>query len=180
MNYQGKSLAAAMMSWLLFTFAPATVAQEAILHNFANDSVDGFQSFSGLVMDSQGNLFGTTLYGGSLNSGGIVFELNPTSDGGWTEKVIHNFNGNAGSVDGFRPYAGLIFDGKGNLYGTTSGGGAHSFGTVFELSAADDGSWTETILYSFGVSSIDGVSPVGSLVFDAKGRRWAEWLWHCI
>ena len=159
-----------MMSWLLFTFAPATVAQEAILHNFANDSVDGFQSFSGLVMDSQGNLFGTTLYGGSLNSGGIVFELNPTSDGGWTEKVIHNFNGNAGSVDGFRPYAGLIFDGKGNLYGTTSGGGAHSFGTVFELSAADDGSWTETILYSFGVSSIDGVSPVGSLVFDAKGN----------
>jgi len=178
MKYVEKLLSAAIMGVLLFTFPSATVAQEVVLHNFVIDSVDGFQPVSGLTIDSQGNLFGTTISGGSLNFGGTVFELSPTSDGGWTEKVIHDFNGSGRGSDGYQPNAGLISDGKGNLYGTTSSGGTRftaggspiPYGTVFEVSPASDGSWTETILYSFGASATDGATPYGSLVFDAKGN----------
>lgn len=178
MKYIGKLVAAAIIGVPLLAFAPATAAQEIDLHDFVIDSVDGYQPVSGLTIDGKGNLFGTTLYGGTLSIGGTVFELSPTSEGGWTEKVIHNFNGSGDGLDGYRPYAGLISDGKGNLYGTTSSGGTRftaggspiPYGTVFELSPADDGSWTETILYSFGASATDGATPMGSLVFDAQGN----------
>ena len=147
---------------------------ELVLHNFVNggtDPVDGLQPHAGLLVDYSGNLFGTTVFGGTLNNGGTVFELSPVSGGGWTEKVLHSFDGNAGGGDGYYPYGGLISDGKGNLFGTTSSGGANLYyGAVFELSSTTDGEWTEKILYSFGSSATDGSSPTGTLVLDAKGN----------
>src|SRR5208337_2955021 len=88
---------------------------------------------AGLVMDTSGNLYGTTQKGGAKNLG-VVFELSPSKHG-WTETVLHSFAG--GTTDGGGPGAGVIFDTAGNLYGTTYAGGTGSCsngcGTVFEL-----------------------------------------------
>src|SRR5271168_958870 len=81
------------------------------------------------------------------------------------EKLLYSFP--ASSTDGQAPYAGLVADGKGNFYGTTSAGGVNSKGTVFELSPGPGGTWTEKVLYSFGVSSTDGTTPYSSVIFDA-------------
>jgi uncharacterized repeat protein (TIGR03803 family) len=83
-------------------------------------------SYAGLVIDAQGNLYGTTFGGGTLSKG-TVFKLTPAG----TETVLHSFT--AGTTDGTQPYAGLVRDGQGNLYGTTHAGGAHGKGTVFKI-----------------------------------------------
>jgi uncharacterized repeat protein (TIGR03803 family) len=145
--------------------------KETILHNFLFNQVDGTAP-KGLVFDTVGNLYGTTQYGGiygGTGGEGTVFELSPNGDGSWTETILHDFNEATG--DGRIPYAALIFDAAGNLYGTTSFGGANGWGTVFELSPASGGGWTETVLYSFGLpSSGDGESPLGALIFDPAGN----------
>ncbi len=123
-----------------------------------------------LVFDKEDNLYGTTAQGGAY-SVGTVFEL--TAAG--TEKVLYSFGDQSG--DGSYPQAGLIFDKKGNLYGTTSEGGAYSneeycstgCGTVFELTAAG----TEKVLYNFGGHSGDGTWPSAALVFDKKGNLYS-------
>src|ERR1035437_6510944 len=90
------------------------------------------------------------------------------------ERVLHNFNNNG--TDGLEPYAGLIVDAAGNLYGTTSQGGtgsncgAFGCGTVFELTPAAGGGWTETVLYSFNYNGTDGAGPLAGLIFDAAGN----------
>lgn len=115
-----------------------------VLYSFASGQ-DGDDPTDGVVMDSAGNLYGTTPYGGinhCQNSCGIVFELTP-SGSGWTESVLYRFQG---QPDGQRPYAGLIIDSLGNLYGATYEGG-NGGGTVFELSPSGN-SWNYAILYS--------------------------------
>jgi uncharacterized repeat protein (TIGR03803 family) len=87
------------------------------------------------------------------------------TNGKWTEKVLHYSNNNG--KDGFYPYSGLIFDTAGNLYGTTYGGGAHGYGTVFRLTPRTGGKWTETVLNSF--DGRDGEEPLASLILDATG-----------
>jgi uncharacterized repeat protein (TIGR03803 family) len=101
---------------------------ETVLHNFTGGS-DGADPNGGVVIDMKGNLYGTTVYGGAY-SAGTVFEITPKAGGGGTEKLLHSFG--KGS-DGTSPYAGLIFDASGNLYGTTYEGGAYGGGTVFEI-----------------------------------------------
>jgi uncharacterized repeat protein (TIGR03803 family) len=85
-----------------------------------------------------------------------------------TEKILHTFTG---GNDGDAPESALIFDLKGNLYGTTPAGGAYGYGTVFELSPNSDGSWTESVLYSFGAYAGDGTGPLdySGLIFDSTG-----------
>lgn len=103
---------------------------ETILHTFGNSAgTDGYNPVSGLILDSAGNLYGTTPVGGS-NNVGIVFKLTPAASN-WTETVLHTFNANG--TDGYNSYAGLVFDSAGNLYGTTNIGGTVSDGTVFEI-----------------------------------------------
>jgi uncharacterized repeat protein (TIGR03803 family) len=103
---------------------------ETILHAFGNSAgTDGYNPVSGLILDSAGNLYGTTPVGGS-NNVGIVFKLTPAA-GSWTETVLHTFN--ADGTDGYNSYAGLVFDSSGNLYGTTNIGGTVRDGTVFEI-----------------------------------------------
>src|SRR2546423_15690947 len=82
------------------------------------------------------------------------------------ERVLHNFVG--APSDCANPQVRVIADAKGNLYGTTSIGGTYNKGCVFEISPQPDGSWTESVLYSF--SGPDGQAPDASLVFDASGN----------
>jgi uncharacterized repeat protein (TIGR03803 family) len=141
---------------------------ETILYNFGGVSGDAIQPLATMIFDSKGNLYGTTQAGGANSSSGTVFEMSPKSGGGWTEKVLHSFGGTG---DGIQPgYGSLVFDAKGNLYGTTHKGGAHSVGTVFELTPASGGTWTEKVLYSFGASNVDGASPTAGVIFDAAGN----------
>ena len=100
--------------------------------------------------------------------------MTPKAGGNWTEKVLHNFNDNG--KDGFFPYAGLIFDAAGNLYGTTIAGGSHGEGTVFELTPKAGGNWTETILHAFNNGGKDGNSPYVGLILDAAGNLYGTTL----
>ena len=135
---------------------------------------DGAQPNGGLLLDSSGTLYGTTMFGGTGSSCGTytmpgcgtVFKL--TQSGGvWTENVLYNFCPNSSCAGGSLPAAGLIEDGAGNLYGTTTLGGNGSCylgcGTVFEL--ATDG--TETPLHAFQ-GGTDGETPLGGLALDAS------------
>ena len=106
--------------------------KEKVLHQFTGGR-DGANSYSGVIFDAAGNLYGTTHAGGDLSDCGgkgcgVVFKLTPKPSGGWGETVLHAFHGTPGAS----PYAGLIFDAAGNLYGTTSGEG-RNFGSVFEI-----------------------------------------------
>jgi uncharacterized repeat protein (TIGR03803 family) len=142
---------------------------ETVLHNFNQNGTDGALPSAALIFDAAGNLYGTTSAGG-LYYDGTVFELSPTVGGGWTETVLHNFNQNG--TDGVSPSGGLIFDAAGNLYGTTFAGGLYLDGTVFELSPAGGGAWTETVLYTFCSQNDcrDGSFPAAGLIFDAAGN----------
>ncbi len=140
---------------------------EKVVHNFNSNGSDGYQPNAGLIFDTVGNLYGTTTYGGNPGPG-AVFELKPTASGLWAEKILHNFS--ASGTDGYYPYASLIFDAAGNLYGTTASGGASTFyGTVFELVATAGGGWTEKILHSFN-SVAGGFYPNTTPIFDAAGN----------
>jgi uncharacterized repeat protein (TIGR03803 family) len=130
---------------------------------------DGSTSQSSLIFDSAGNLYGTTVYGGSsgCTSGygcGVVFKLTPGKSE-WKETVLHQFSG---GVDGAYPMGSMLFDASGNLYSTASAGGASGKGNVFELVPSGN-KWTESELYSFS-GSTDGASPYSTVIWDAKGN----------
>ncbi|MGA7078008.1 MAG: choice-of-anchor tandem repeat GloVer-containing protein [Terriglobales bacterium] len=129
---------------------------ETVLHSFAGGS-DGATPYGGVILDSKGNLYGTTAGGGS-SSAGIVFKLSPSG----TETLLHTF---AGGADGANPTVALVRDKAGNLYGTTSGGGSSNDGTVFEFSP----SGTHTILYTF-TGGADGAEPGSDLILDKQGN----------
>jgi uncharacterized repeat protein (TIGR03803 family) len=168
---------------------------ETVLYSFCSESncTDGDQPSAGLIQDADGNLYGTTIYGGantSANSGlggGAVFELAPPAQQGgvWTETALYSFCSVGGSncTDGDQPAAGLILDAAGNLYGTTYVGGANTSandliggGTAFKVAppAQQGGAWTEMVLYSFcsvgGSSCTDGTLPSASLIQDSAGN----------
>jgi uncharacterized repeat protein (TIGR03803 family) len=129
------------------------------LASFANNN--GKEPLGGLVLDSSGDLFGTTVFGGASNDG-TVFELSPAG-GGYNLTTLVSFN----NSDGAQPlYGSLALDSSsGDLFGTTSAGGASGSGTVFELSPAGGGSYNLTTLVSFSSS---GASPHGGLVLDSS------------
>jgi uncharacterized repeat protein (TIGR03803 family) len=143
---------------------------EKVLHNFRASGGDGNFPFGNLIFDSHGNLYGTTWQGGAAGAG-IVYVLEPQSNGMWKESVLYNFCAQASCADGSSPIAGLIFDDHGNLYGTTEAGGANSGGTVFELSLNHGGGWTESVLYSFNPNNgVDAGYPEAGLTFDSLGN----------
>jgi uncharacterized repeat protein (TIGR03803 family) len=134
---------------------------ETVLYTFTGP--DGAYPYAGLTTDSSSNLYGTTYNGGACALG-TVFELLKSSEG-YTEKVLYSFG--CTSNDGWYPYAGLIIDSAGNLYGTTESAGASGDGTVFEL-VNSAGDFTEKVLYNF--SGADGNMPVGGVIFDLAGN----------
>src|SRR5208337_2813918 len=141
---------------------------EKVLYSFKFTGMDGTYPNPGLIFDAAGNLYGTTSYGGAYGSYGTVFELTPTKGGGWTEQVLHSFNYDG--TDGADPFAGLIFDAAGNLYGTTQSGGTYGPGTVFELTPMQGGGWKEQVLYSFNFNGADAEYPYAGLIFDKAGN----------
>ena len=151
---------------------PGGAWTEQVLYRF-NGTTRGGASYAGLVFDKAGALYGTTQSGGK-DYQGVVFRLSPPSKpkGRWRQTVLHRFNA-AHSKDGAHPFASLIFDSAGNLYGTTVQGGTvpDGSGTVFELSppSGSGKSWTERLLYSFACQS-DGCQPYAPLTFDAMGN----------
>lgn len=131
-----------------------------LLHTFTGSSThgpDGVWPDAGLVRDREGNLYGTTFFGGAYGFG-TVFKVDTTGK----EIVLHSFSGTG---DGASPSADLVLDSRGNLYGTTFYGGAYGFGTVFKVHKTGK----ETVLYSF-VANGDGICPWAGLVRDAKGN----------
>jgi len=156
---------------VVFQLTPPTKSDhawtETVLYRFTGGK-DGFTPL-GLVLGNEGGLYGTTFNGGSPNCQtecGTVFRLTRRiSRGDWKETVLYKFSG---GNDGDLPNGGLVFDKKGNLYGTTRFGGQIGWGTVFKL-APHRGAWTETVLYNFTGGSDDG-DPNGNLIFDLAGK----------
>jgi uncharacterized repeat protein (TIGR03803 family) len=150
----------------VFELSPnGTGWKETILHAFQSNGIDGTLPLVGLTRDASGNLFGTTNTGGTYGFG-TVFKMTQSSSGTWSESVLYSFTGGA---DGSQPWAPITIDSAGNLYGSTVYGGAHSIGAIFVLSPKSDGSYTESVLYSFTGSS-GGDNPSGNLTLDAAGN----------
>jgi len=148
----------------VFELSPAGQGwKETILFNFG---LKGIIPAAGVLIDQQGNLFGTAASGGKNH--GTVFELTPGSTGQWTEATLYNFLG--APRDGDQPN-GLATDSNGNLYGTTQSGGSGSCtlgcGAVFEVRRSGNGAWTEHVLHNFTVA--DGSDPSAAMTSDGTG-----------
>lgn len=178
-----KRLLLAVLLLLATCHLGLTQPQYKVLYRFLGSPNDGYGPGGDLVSDNVGNLYGVTTEGGTTGHG-TIFELSPSSGGGWVETVLYNFCANQQCLDGIFPMAGLMRDAAGNLYGTAYGGGnqpcpywAGGCGTVFELSppARPGTAWTQTVLYNFCSSEVDGVCldgafPQGRLIHDAAGN----------
>jgi len=142
--------------------------KEKVLYSFGSGT-DGTTPVSGVTLDSKGNIYGTASAGGSYGFG-TVFELT-LSKSGWTESILHDFQN---SSDGAVPYAGLIFDKTGNLYGAATEGGTGGGGTVFELMPSSGG-WTFNVIYGVAGWGISGT--FRNVILDASGNIYATT--HC-
>ncbi|MGC1438279.1 MAG: choice-of-anchor tandem repeat GloVer-containing protein [Terriglobales bacterium] len=121
--------------------------------------------YGGVIADSKGNLYGTTYYGGATGAGSI-FKLTKSA-GKFTESVLYSFTG---GTDGSWPTTTLMFDAKGDLYGTTSAGGdSNGDGVVFKLARKSGGKWSESTVHRFGKGS-DGRNPYYGLIRDQAGH----------
>jgi uncharacterized repeat protein (TIGR03803 family) len=151
---------------------------ESVLYSFCGQSncADGANAVAGLIFDAVGNLYGTASGGRNgkycYSGCGVVFELTPTTSGGWTESVLYSFTGGA---DGAGPNAALIFDAAGNLYGGTwQGGHITSFcydgcGVIYKLTPTTNGEWAESVVHTF-MDKWDGSNSQASLIFDGAGN----------
>jgi hypothetical protein len=146
---------------------------EKVLYSFKNGK-DGGQPNGGLTFDKHGALYGTTFCGGSIpcngNRGvGVAFKIAPPAKHGgrWGYELVYSFSING--LHGAGPDPGLVFDGKGNIYGAAVDSG-QSDGIVFKLvpPAKQGRQWKETILHSFSI--VDGVGPNSGLIFDKAGN----------
>lgn len=149
----------------VFELSPASGA--GWKHNllFTFPLMDG-ESPAGLVASGTNTFYGTTRSGGA-NGAGTVFSLARSTQGGARRTVLYSFGGTPN--DGAEPEGELTIDRHGNIYGTTYIGGLYGHGTVFELTPGSNGSWLETVLFSFS-GGTDGASPVGGLLLDAAGN----------
>jgi uncharacterized repeat protein (TIGR03803 family) len=160
-NFYGTTLGGGSIGGgTVFEVTPA--GKEKVLYNFSGGA-DGAQPYGGVIRDAKGNLYGTTSIGGKFGAG-TVFRVTPSGK----EKVLFNFSGGA---DGGTPFAALVQDAKGNLYGTTFSGGQFTEGTVFKVTLAGK----ETVLHSF-TAGADGAIPFGGLIIDAKGNLYGTTL----
>jgi hypothetical protein len=154
---------------VVFELSPnGTGWTETVLYTFTGD-LDGGEPLAGLVLDSQGNLYGTTAIGGSFGNG-TVFMLSFVS-GSWIDSVLYSFHGGS---DGAYPQSALTLH-NGSIYGTTYAGGGNSClgasqgcGTVYQLEKGSNG-WTENVLYRF-TNGTDGAFPYASLLIDPAGN----------
>jgi uncharacterized repeat protein (TIGR03803 family) len=145
--------------------ARAASGTEQVLYNFSGSN-DGGNAATGLILDVQGNLYGTAVVGGDYGCG-TAFKLTPQSGPPWTETVLHSFTCYS---DGKNPHGGVTFDPQGNLVGTTVAGGSGGVctgdgcGVVFRLSST-----TVRVLHSF-TEGHDGFGPGGGVTLDPSGN----------
>lgn len=171
MKCSGRRFLAAVTLLVAMSASAALAATHyKVLHNFNDQNNGGFGPEASLIFDSQGNLYGTTTAGGVGNGCGdtgcgVVFELTLSSNGAWSESVLHTFDGS----DGSQLQAPVVFDSYGNLYGTAVNGGAYGNGTVFELTPAGNGTWTRFVLQSFA-GGFDGGQPYTGVLPDNAGH----------
>ena len=158
---QSASLAILMLLLLMFlllfmtlTAQPVQAQTFTVIHNFTGGA-DGAGPTSGVIMDSAGNLYGTTAWSDNREPPGVVFELSP-SGGGWTEQVIY---------DTYTDAAGLTMDGAGNIF--SIGGSTRAGEMVFELSPNGNGGWNPAVIHTFDQTNMD---PEGTLVLDQAGN----------
>ena len=155
--------------WTFTILLQAASFSQTDRHNFAGGT-DGADPLADVVLDSStGMVYGTTVKGGASTACtkgcGTVFQIAPSGSGYAT---VYAFAG--GTADGANPQAGLVMDLSGNLYGTTYHGGTHNMGTVFKLTPTGTGTFTESVLHSFGAPSTDGKNPLSSLALDGSGN----------
>jgi uncharacterized repeat protein (TIGR03803 family) len=155
------TVAVLLASLVLASTQPALGQTESVLYSFANNGVDGYQPYAALTKGKGSTLYGTTDLGGTY-AYGTVFEITKNK----FETPLFNFNAGKKGGGEYPYFAGLVIDKAGNLYGTTSYGGAHNFGTVFVLTP----SGVESVLYSFGSQTNDGAYPYGGVVLDKLGN----------
>ncbi len=146
---------------------------QTVLHRFNKKGKKGILPDSSVVLDAQGNLYGTTSEGG-INDAGVVFELvRPANESDqWKEVVLHRFTGGR---DGGTPHGTLVFGPDGALYGTAGFGGTLGAGIVFKLSPAGSGGWKEKVLFNFG-NDASGGYPYSIPVFDHAGNLYGTTL----
>jgi uncharacterized repeat protein (TIGR03803 family) len=137
---------------------------ETQLYSFHGGSADGAYPTQGVILGSDGNLYGTTTQGGTAGAG-TVFKLTHNSNGSWTESILYSFQG---GTDASTPSGPLIFDAQGDLYGV-AGGGADGQGALYKLTPSSGGQWTESVVYSF-TGGLDGGNPSGELALDSSGN----------
>jgi len=135
---------------------------ERVLYSFTGGSDGDFPEWGGLAFDTANDLYGTTVLGGDYNEG-TLFELSPNSDGTWTESVLYQFTG---KNDGGGPDTTPIFDALGNLYATTTHGGAYGCGTAFKMTPGSNNQWTYQVIQQGGPSAC---SPWVGLTPDTSG-----------
>jgi uncharacterized repeat protein (TIGR03803 family) len=180
-NLYGTTLDGGFETGIVYELSPPVVPGsgwiETVLFRFGVSNGD--DPYATLIIDAAGNLYGTTAFGGgspNCQAGcGLVYELSPpgATGGEWTETVLYSFSGQ----DGAEPYAGVIFDQAGNLYGATRMGGENGSGVIYELSppSPPGGPWSEQSLYNFA-GQADGGDPLGTLVFDTAGNLYGTTL----
>jgi uncharacterized repeat protein (TIGR03803 family) len=136
---------------------------ESLIHNFSG-TPDGIGPSAELIFDAAGNIYGTTVVGGSDNTSGdgVVFELSPGSGGGWTESILYTFQ----SAQLGYPVAPVWMDPSGNLFGTGLSDGSE--GSIFELTRNSSGGWSESFLFDFH-GGVYGSGPYGGVVPDENG-----------
>jgi uncharacterized repeat protein (TIGR03803 family) len=148
---------------LTLVFAqPASGQTESVLYNFAIGSGVGGGPYTGLIADSAGNLYGAAR---SDTNNGAAYELIPSSGGGWTLRILHEFT----SSDGVGPSTGFTMDTAGNLYAADLYGG-NGYGAIFELKPISNGAWKVQVLYKFVNNGTDGHYPGATLTMDAAGN----------
>ena len=158
------SLFATMLLAILLSAGDSSAAgpRYRVLYRFQG-SPDGSEPYAGLVMDTAGNLYGTTYHGGTE---GTVFLLTPGSDGHWVESVLFDFSNPP--VSGGFPLGGVTLDAAGNVYGT-AGPGAFNNGVVYEMTPSLSGFWNVDVLHTFKGDD-DGVQPRATPIFDTVGN----------
>jgi uncharacterized repeat protein (TIGR03803 family) len=155
---------------VVFELSPSANGEwiQRILHNFGGAG-DGSNPLD-LTLDQDGNIFGTTLYGGREN-GGIVYKLSRDKDG-WTETILHSFPGDGmNGCQGWHacnPGGGVVLGPDGTLYGTSFFGGTQNIGTAYELSPRKNGTYRERVIYSF--HETDGAGPDSTPILDSRGN----------
>ena len=156
---------AALCLALLSTCSASGASKFRVLHSFHCDP-SGCGPIGGLVFDAAGNLYGTTSGGGDADA--TVFGLSPLSGDRWTYSLLYTLTIKQGS----ELVAALTLDPAGNLYGTADYGGAHDFGSVFELSPdqTTTEAWTLTVLHSFDPFVNDGSGPWDKVILDKAGN----------